>query len=79
MTLHNYECPVHGVFEVACTGEPPDLLECGGLVRGPCGHSAVWRPSAPAVRTRDSSRRALTEHVRGSNPWTSGFDRPEIG
>ena len=69
-TIQDYECPVHGRFEVAVPGDTPDTWTCAvddGW--GRCGQKAEWRPSAPPVHTPDTRRRALVGHARDTNPW----------
>jgi hypothetical protein len=61
--IADYECPVHGRFELTVprdpNGDPPSVVVC--LVPAdvqpengfsPCGHRAEYRISAPLVRVR---------------------------
>lgn len=76
ITLQDYECPIHGIAEYQIEGDPPDRVPCSARVdlydEDPyqyCDQMAEHRISGPAVRTQDTSRRALTGHVRDTNKW----------
>lgn len=66
-TIQDYECPVHGRFEVVCMEDPEDIIKCPEGDPA-CDQWAEHRISAPAVKTHDTTLRALTGHVRDTNP-----------
>lgn len=80
-TLQDYECPVHGRFEVTITGEVPDEVLCEAFLEPDpevrrhwgslslCHAPCPWVPSATSIRTPETHAKAMADLARSTNPW----------